>query len=353
MGGDATAKLQTALEQALKDDIDPITWSPDEVRKILGAESLSEEAAGALGQMLCGIFQQLDALEIPEFETKVTVNPQIEALTQIDPAALAAELGIPEEQAATVLEKITGVPSFENAIQVLASNFGIPPEDAHDILWRLTGTPDYTKMKEPDPVSDFGLPKVLTHTIDVVINAVQTGINWIGDTASTIGGKISTFFNGKALGGVVGGDTIPGYASGGLTSSFGARLITVGEEGPEMIIPLSSQRRNRALKLWAMAGHMMDIPGFAQGGVTDNSSQDEGYRLRAAPENKAPASAPSGSAQVNVGGISVQISVDASGGQNVAEAIQEQGAEIAETVAGILADALQVQFENTPTLGGA
>ena len=352
LGGDATAKLQTALEQALKEDIDPITWSTDEVRKILGADSLSEEAAGALGQMLSGIYQQLDALEIPEFEKETTINLTPEIKTEMV-EILRDDFGIPEEQSWTVLEKIRGTKSIENLIEVFGEEFGLKKEDQWDILWKLLGdkyVPPEGKISVS--ASDFGLESYMEHTITVGVKAVEQFLGVVEDPAKYSVVDMRNPLN-RALGGVVGGDAIPGYASGGITSGFGARLVTVGEEGPEMIIPLSSQRRNRALKLWAMAGHMMDIPGFAQGGVTDNSSQDEGYRFRAAPENKAPASAPSGSAQVNVGGISVQISVDASGGQNVAEAIQEQGAEIAETVAGILADALQVQFENTPTLGGA
>lgn len=355
LGGDATAKLQTALEQALKEDIDPITWSPDEVRKILGAESLSEEAAGALGQMLSGIFKQVDALDvvdpmdlsriieggIPDQVSKdVTIDVTPDVQTQLV-EILREDFGIPESQAWTIIEQITGEKAIMNLIEVLGSEFGLKSSDVWDILWEITGNKKIMNQISLSP-SDFGIKDTYTANITIAASAQIVGLP---------SERKSPVF--KALGGVVGGDTIPGYASGGLTDSFGARMVTVGEEGPEMIIPLSSQRRNRALKLWAMAGHMMDIPGFAQGGVTDNSSQDEGYRFRAAPENKAPASAPSGSAQVNVGGISVQISVDASGGQNVAEAIQEQGAEIAETVAGILADALQVQFENTPTLGGA
>ena len=144
------------------------------------------------------------------------------------------------------------------------------------------------------------------------------------------------------------GGLIPGYSDGGMVRG-GGRLVRVAEEGsPEMIIPLSSQRRERGMKLWEKAGSMLGVPGFARGGLTDG--QDEGLRFRA------PGSVgeeTGGGVQVDVGGVRVEIHVDGNGGNtNIAEAIRAQGEEIAETVAGILADAFGAQFENTPVRGG-
>lgn len=150
-------------------------------------------------------------------------------------------------------------------------------------------------------------------------------------------------------GGMVGGDNIPGYAAGGMVRG-GARFITVAEEGtPEMIIPLGSQRRERALKLWQKTGEMLGVPGFARGGRTDGG-RDEGIRFH----NYETGDAVAGGqlVQIEVGGITVEIHVDATGTENIAEAIKEQAGEIAEALAGVLADALGGQFENTPVRGG-
>lgn len=352
--GDAKAKLKSAIEQALKTDVDPIEWSPDDVRRMLGTDSLTEEAATALSQMMSTIYQQLDALDLNVDgllddslddtyfrDILVEIDPDPRVTKQVELSA--EELGVSPEYAAAVAVLLSGDKKILKKIDVskLAAEFGVPKSQVETVIEKLNGQKEIGK-KISVIAEDFGVPNVVSKTVTVAISAVKSFAGWVGDT---VGG-----FFGKARGGIVGGDTIPGYASGGMTSSFGPQLAMVGEEGPEMIIPLNSQRRNRALKLWAMAGHMMDVPGFARGGVTDGSSQDEGVRFTNYGDS---ASAPSGNTEVNVGGISVQISVDASGGQNVAEAIQAQGAEIAETVAGILADALTVQFENTPTLGGA
>ena len=149
-------------------------------------------------------------------------------------------------------------------------------------------------------------------------------------------------------GGIEGGDSaLEGFSDGGMVRG-GARLIRVAEEGsPEMIIPLSSQRRDRGLQLWQKAGEMMGVPGFRRGGMVGD--QDEGVRFSSYRERE---SADSGSTQVDVGGIALHIHVDGNSGGNIVDAIKAQAGEIAETVAGIINDALGAQFENTPARGG-
>ena len=153
----------------------------------------------------------------------------------------------------------------------------------------------------------------------------------------------------KARGGIVGGgsSSMEAFARGGMVRG-GAKLIKVAEEGnPEMIIPLSSQRRDRALKLWAKTGKMLGVDKYARGGRT--SGRDEGIPFKRYEDDE-----PTGGKTVliEVGGIHVEIHVHAEAGKSIAEAIQEQKAEIAEAVAGIMADALGCQFENTPLKGG-
>jgi hypothetical protein len=164
----------------------------------------------------------------------------------------------------------------------------------------------------------------------------------------------------KFRGGIVGGASamgsfarggIAGYSDGGIVRG-GSQLIEVAEEGsPEMIIPLSSQRRGRALKLWAQAGNIMGVPGFARGGIIGgNGSQDEGIRFH---QYGSDDSTGGQTVQIDVGGITLEINVNATDSTNVVEAIKAQANELAEVVAGIMADAIGGQFENTPVRGGA
>lgn len=135
-------------------------------------------------------------------------------------------------------------------------------------------------------------------------------------------------------------------ARGGLISG-GAQLAMLGEEGtPEMVIPLGSQRRSRGMSLWQQAGHMLGVPGFAAGGIVGGNA-DEGIRYQSS------GGTASAGTTVNVGGVTVELNVDGGNGGDITAAIAEKGQEIAEYIAGILADAFQAQFENTPARGTA
>ena len=54
-------------------------------------------------------------------------------------------------------------------------------------------------------------------------------------------------------------------ANGGIYD--GAMLSWVAEDGPEAIIPLGAERRERGLELWLQAGQMLGVAEFANGGI--------------------------------------------------------------------------------------
>lgn len=377
LGADAKAKLQGALNKALSEGIDPIKWSPDQVRKILGVDSLSEESAGAIAQMLSGLYGELKLIEVdgkilldlgietdgdPEQELKDSLPETVEETVGVNISGeehiqntidvLASDFGIPPEHAATVALLLTGHKDLLNKIDVsaLAKEFGIPESQAKTIIEKLTGAKSIENRLQV-LAGDFGVPDSISKKISVNITAIKGKVtNLIGNVKAALG-------IGEYRGGIVGGPSamgsfarggIAGYSNGGIVRG-GSRLITVAEEGsPEMVIPLSSQRRNRALKLWAQAGHMMDVPGFAQGGLT-NGGPDNGVSYT--PYEPSGDTGGQG-ATVDVGGINVTIQVDATGHENIAEAIQAQREEIAEAVAEIMQNTLKAQFENKPARGG-
>lgn len=59
---------------------------------------------------------------------------------------------------------------------------------------------------------------------------------------------------------------IPGHALGGLFNT--PHLGLVAEGGPEVVIPLSSTYRARALDLWVEAGEALGVEGYREGGFT-------------------------------------------------------------------------------------
>ncbi len=186
-----------------------------------------------------------------------------------------------------------------------------------------------------------GLVSQQTFTVSPVVN-ISPRIGHVNKIDST---KFNLMrFRGGFVGG--GSSAIEGFADGGFVRG-GARLVTVAEEGtPEVIIPLGSHRRARGLELWKKAGEMLGIKNY---GRIMSGSGDQGIRNHAYSGGTGEIS---NTAQVNLGGVSVSIQVDASGSENVAEVIKAQSGEIAETVATMLAAELGAQFENTPAKGG-
>ena len=333
LGEDAKERMSQAISDSLAQGIDPMEWTQDQAKQFLGVDNLSAEAAGALSTMLGSIVDQLEPLKLPIEIEEQDLSEKIDSV--FSGSALKTSTTV------TVEPDIDVVPFAET--EGFVDRFNLPQSLDDSITLNITGEKDIDPVKLD--VSEFGLPDSMTKKVKINIVGVPS-------YSSSDVGPVKQY-----RGGIVGGSSamerfarggITGYSDGGMVRG-GSKLITVAEEGsPEMIIPLSSQRRGRALKLWAQAGHMMKVPGFARGGTT--YGQDEGIRFAA--NNNSSSDRPS-SVSVDVGGVTLQIHVNADNTTNIVDAIKEQGEEIAEVVAGIIADSLNSQFENTPARGGA
>lgn len=210
-----------------------------------------------------------------------------------------------------------------------------------------------------------------------------------------------------ARGGLIDTRSVQRFSDGGIVRG-GSRLIQVAEEGsPEMVIPLSSQRRDRGRKLWEKAGEMLKVPGFARGGLVDRfpdsaadvlslpnvwqtslvsrsdslserafssiiprhdeepipirNSHWRGIPYNSPEEIMRPSGNNTSTASadirgVDVGGVTIQnvnltIHVDG-GNSDVVSKIKSHCDELVDMVAGALTDALEAGFANTPVKGG-
>lgn len=99
----------------------------------------------------------------------------------------------------------------------------------------------------------------------------------------------------------------------------------LGEEGNEMVIPLS-RHRSRALSLWNQAGQILGVTKHAKGGLVGGTS------------GSGKASSGSSQPMINVGGIT--ISVNASGNDGIVDAIKTSKGEIADAIMQAIADAI-------------
>ena len=131
-------------------------------------------------------------------------------------------------------------------------------------------------------------------------------------------------------------------ANGGLVDRPIEALI--GEAGPEMIIPLSANRRQRGKALWERAGRAMGlwsgaIPN-ANGGLYGHGSSRLGDMLSSAKsasdteQTQRPSG--NGTVQVNVGGITMQV----------------DSKDTADDIAGKIAKILEQAFQNIPVTVG-
>lgn len=282
-------ELTGKIQESIDQGIAPMNWTAEQANRLLNTSGLTDQAAKGIGTALQSVAESAPAID----------------LSPLEPTGLDS-----------VTEKVN------------------------------TQTTSAVKAGVPSSV-DAG-------TVSV---SVKPAISLIGNVGAQIAAKVhaagATAAGGKqARGGIIypQGRNVARYGAGGQVQG-GAQLAVLAEEGtPEMVIPLGSQRRKRGLELWRQAGHMMGVPGFAEGGIVGGNA-DEGIRNH---QGSGTAAGGSGGVQVNVGGVTVEVNVNGNGGDtNIAEAIAAQGQEIAEQISGILADALGAQFQNTPTKGVA
>jgi len=385
LGADALDDLNNIIQTCLDEGIEPAEMDLSRLIDLSGNPELGEVNAGLIQDYLQSVFDQLDLSQFefievdgklqlkmkPEVETtedtgakvkdyisfqlpdtvdetvRVQITPQkiIETMDQVMPE----DFKVPPTIDQSVIVKLNAAKTVQEQIDIVASEFGINEEEAATILWKLTGQKQVMNKITVTPAM-FGIQS--SYNVPITFNLTgSANIGGEGFRGGIFGGTsaMGSYARGGIAGKVAG--NIPGFSDGGIVRG-GSQLIEVAEEGsPEMVIPLSSQRRGRALKLWAQAGHMMGVPGFARGGIIGgDGTSDEGIRFHTAGDDD---SAGGSSTQVDVGGITVHINVTTGSNGNIADAIRAQANEITEAVAGIMADALTGQFENTPVRGGA
>ena len=148
------------------------------------------------------------------------------------------------------------------------------------------------------------------------------------------------------------------HAEGGLMTK--PHLGLVGEAGPEMIIPLSQGRRNRALGLWRETGQMLGmsdrLPALKQ---PDSISIDQRWNASTATPVRYVETASStqdtesyqtiqSAPSVTIGDMHFTISAPSGDSQDILKVIKAQMPQIADELAQQIARSLAQSFANTP-----
>lgn len=364
LGPDALSKIEDVLSMAVIEGIKPGELTGDDITRMLGLENFDAEAAQVLANILNNLSFDVDeqtggkiaetvAAKVDELtpevlneEVTVYLSAVENIINSID--LVAEEFGIHPAYAEHILWELSGEKSIENRIDILCNEFGIEKTQAEEILWKLTGRKQIDGTISPT-AADFGIKSSYSYSPLVQLTP-RASIKPL--SLQRLDGSGQGY-----RGGIFGGDSAMGsFARGGLTDPVdgivggSTRYIRVNEESPEMIIPLSDQRRGRALKLWAQAGNIMGVPGFARGGIIGGNNTDEGFRFKTYGSSD---STGGRTVQINMGGVRFEINVSGSDRESVVEAIKAQAGELADYVVGLIADALETEFENTPVRGGA
>jgi hypothetical protein len=135
-----------------------------------------------------------------------------------------------------------------------------------------------------------------------------------------------------SLGGsATGSGTITASVASNARGSFvdGPILSWVGEDGPEYIIPVGSDKKSRGIDLWEQAGSALGIPGFADGGlVGGNVDGAVGGWTAIDPESGITPLVNSGSGDEDSGSEAVPVTVSGEGGGNTSVSISVESPQI-------------------------
>lgn len=177
------------------------------------------------------------------------------------------------------------------------------------------------------------------------IKAGNIGNSGGGSSGSKKGGKTTTskptVKTALPAGGKFAHNAKGGYIGNHVVSEL-------GEEGPEMVIPLSNHK-GRAVSLWNQAGNILGVTRRAKGGIV-GSGTVPAPTMKKSGRNATNTSRGTGQTVVNVGGITISVNAGNGSGNNgsvdIAKALKEQKNEIADTIMQAIADAVGSTVSN-------
>lgn len=146
LGPNAAAKLQKALSDSLKSNVDPAKWTSEDVQKFLGIEGMEEEAANGLGRMLSGINALLDPLNV---NPEVTVDPNL----KVRDISGELENNILMDNVFSVDANVEANWTYNEFDQSLLSpdgQFSVSIDALADVGWTLGGDELNPKLLSPD-----------------------------------------------------------------------------------------------------------------------------------------------------------------------------------------------------------
>lgn len=165
---------------------------------------------------------------------------------------------------------------------------GMDAETQAALVERLKAVADSMPASFADSIKNSGLGDAAVDAVDNALDAVSatkfkkdvyaqfnlhSSMNSVVAPSSSGSSSYTSPTTGKTVTPYVAGYhgmSIGGHATGGMVN--GRELSWVGEEGPEMIIPLVPERRERAVELYQQAGEILGVTAHANGGLVGSGS---------------------------------------------------------------------------------
>lgn len=165
---------------------------------------------------------------------------------------------------------------------------GMDAETQAALVERLKAVADSMPASFADSIKNSGLGDAAVDAVDNALDAVSatkfekdvyaqfnlhSSMNSVAAPSSSGSSSYTSPTTGKTVAPYAAGYhgmSIGGHATGGMVN--GRELSWVGEEGPEMIIPLVPARRERAVELYQQAGEILGVTAHANGGLVGSGS---------------------------------------------------------------------------------
>lgn len=289
------AGLQTGIQNSLTSSIENVDLTEagslmnQKLGEAMSSVDMSETDAGLQEGLQSSLTASLENIDLTEVGGMM--NQKLgEAMASVDMAESGA--GLQEGIQNSLTAALEGIDLSESAqmintsiVTALSSTEGIDMSGFTAAMQSsITSSIDILDYSGVTTAVGNGISNAITATMGTIQGAIDTLYSNVGsaiNTAFSAGFSTTTTvtitanyklanpsatisFSGGGTGTATVSGSISSHANGGF--AYGPELTWWGEDGPEVIIPLGSKRRQRGLELWAQAGEMLGVGKNADGG---------------------------------------------------------------------------------------
>lgn len=292
---ESVAGLQEGLQSSLMTSVENIDLTDvgvlmnQKIGEAMSSVDMSETDAGLQEGLQSSLTASLENIDLTEVGGMM--NQKLgEAMASVDMSESGA--GLQEGIQNSLTAALEGIDLSESAqmintsiVTALSSTEGIDMSGFTAAMQSsITSSIDSLDYSGVTTAVGNGISNAITATMGTIQGAIDTLYSNVGsaiNTAFSAGFSTTTTvtitanyklanpsatisFSGGGSGTATVSGSISSNANGGF--AYGPELTWWGEDGPEVIIPLGSKRRQRGLELWAQAGEMLGVGKHADGG---------------------------------------------------------------------------------------